>query len=115
MATRKECERAIGQLCDALEQLDPEVRRNHLPERQLSLVVTDLDLAYVGRLDGDGLHGVVPAAMEDAKQAHVRFTATSDDLVAIGRHPPAFPGAWIRGRVAVHASFRDLLELRRLL
>jgi hypothetical protein len=48
-------------------------------------------------------------------QAQVRFTAKSDDLVAIAEDPGSFGRAWLTGRLKVEASILDLLRLRKLL
>jgi hypothetical protein len=115
MATRRQCEQAIKQLATALSRIDPEFRRQRLPARDVALVVSDLDLAFSGRIDGEGLHDVAAVSIDDVQGVPVRFTASSDDVVAIGRRPASFPTAWVRGRVRVHAGLRDLIELRRLL
>lgn len=115
MASEAACERAIRRLVAALDSLDPEVRAKLLPPRRLSLVVTDLGLAYTAQLDETGVAGWAPAPLPAAEEAEVRFVTDSDELVAISHAPGLFPMAWLRGRVRVHAGFRDLLELRRLL
>ena|SRR5579884_743252 len=113
MATRRQCELALRQLASWLDQVDPEVRRRRVPARTVSLLVPDLDLAYRGVLDADGLREVVPVPPVQAMSAQVRFRADSDEVVNIGRRPAAFVPALAQGRVRVHAGLRDLLELRR--
>jgi hypothetical protein len=47
--------------------------------------------------------------------AQIRFTARSDDVVAIAKDPGSFARAWLSGRLKVEGSLLDLLYLRRLL
>ncbi len=44
-----------------------------------------------------------------------RFTARSDDVVAVAMDPGSFARAWLSGRLKVEGNFFDLLHLRRLL
>lgn len=115
MANREQCDAAVRRLVAALDEMDPESRRKLIPPRDVSLVVPDLDLAYVGRLDGDGVQHWAAAEGEAADAAEIRFSARSDELVRISERPASFVSAWAHGRVSVHAALRDLLELRRLL
>lgn len=48
-------------------------------------------------------------------QAQIRFTANSDDVLAIAADPGSFARAWLSGRLKVEGNFFDLLHLRRLL
>jgi hypothetical protein len=51
---------------------------------------------------------------DDEGQADVRITMTSDQLLALAAGDDDFLHAWLRGRVTVSASMRDLLRLRSL-
>jgi hypothetical protein len=47
--------------------------------------------------------------------AQVRFTAKSDDLIAIAADPTSIARAWLTGRLKVEASIWDILRLRKVL
>lgn len=115
VATVQQCEQALAALDGHLRRLDPRVRRRRVPQRSVGLVVPDLGVAFRGRLGPDGVEGLTATDREQAAAAQVRFVADSDQVVAIGQRPIAFVGAFARGRVKVHASWRDLFELRRVL
>jgi hypothetical protein len=76
--------------------------------------VSDLGITYLTRL---GPHGADPIKEVDrgSPPAQIRFTARSDDVVAISKDPGSFARAWLSGRLKVEGSFLDLLHLRRLL
>jgi len=114
MATVKACRHALDDLTAQLAAVDPELRARHVPSRTIACRLTDLDCVFVGRLDADGMHDV--AESDDPEpQADVRLTMTSDELVALSRREEDFLHAWLRGRIHVSASMRDLLRLRSLL
>ena len=94
--------------------MDPADRQAHLVDRAISCEVTDLGLTFVTRLGPDGASPVTVANGSDGP-AQVRFTAKSDDLVAIADDPGSFAKAWLSGRLKVEASIWDLLRLRKLL
>ena len=64
-----------------------------------------------------GPHGAdaVKEAHDGFPAAQIRFTAKSDDVVAIAEDPGSFAKAWLSGRLRVEGNFFDLLHLRRLL
>jgi hypothetical protein len=115
VADLQECEEALDRLAGALNRVDPQVRRARLPARRLSLHVPDLGAAWEAVIDGDGLHDLRAVEVRCAARAEVRFTAPSDQVVAVADAPSRFLSAWLRGRVTVAARARDLMELRRLL
>ena len=45
----------------------------------------------------------------------MRFTAKSDDVVAIAADPGSFARAWLTGRLKVEGNVFDLLRLRKLM
>ncbi|HEY7225278.1 MAG TPA: sterol-binding protein [Micromonosporaceae bacterium] len=51
----------------------------------------------------------------DDPDADVRLSLTGDDLLALVAGDLHFGRAWASGRLHVHASFRDLLRLRKLI
>ena len=113
MASVEDCRKALDGLAGALAQVDPELRARHVPTRTVACRLADLELTFVGRLVEDGVH-----AVEESDQAEpevdVRLTMDSDELVALADGSDDFLHAWLRGRVQVSASMRDLLRLRSL-
>ena len=115
MASAEDCHAALDALARTLARLEPEDRERYIPHRSASVTVSDLGVAFGGHVSPDGVAHLREMSLEEAKEAQVRFTASSDVLVEIGRRPTAFPHEWLRGRVTVRAGWRDLLELRSLL
>jgi hypothetical protein len=114
MATEDECRTALESLTGRISEMDAELRRARLIDRTLSCHIPDVGVTYLTRL---GPHGADPIKeVDDAKPAaQIRFTAKSDDVVAIAKDPGSFARAWLSGRLRVEGSFFDLLHLRRLL
>ena len=113
MATVKQCRVAVDRLVAALDGVDPNLRARHVPARTVACRLTDLDVTFVGRLDEDGVHDV-EQVLGDDPDVDVRLSLDSDQLVALADGRDEFLSAWIRGRVQVSASVRDLLRLRSL-
>jgi hypothetical protein len=114
MATAEECRTALESLIGRIAEMDAEVRQAKLIDRTLSCRVSDLGITYLTRI---GPHGADPIKEADSSSptAQIRFTARSDDVVAISKDPGSFARAWLSGRLKVEGSFLDLLHLRRLL
>jgi hypothetical protein len=114
MATEEECRLALDQLTGRISDMDASVRQAKLIDRTLSCHVSDLGVTYLTRL---GPHGADPikATQDGFPAAQIRFTAKSDDVVAIAGDPGSFAKAWLSGRLRVEGNFFDLLHLRRLL
>ena len=116
MASAKECKAALHTLAESLAAVPAEVRDSHVPDRTVSLVVTDLDdVAFTGTLDGGGLTDIRQVSAEDARAAQLRLTADSDTVVLISNDPKQFVRLYLSRRVKVAASLTDLLELRKVL
>ena len=113
MASVEECREAVDGLVAALAGVQPELRARHVPRRTIACRVSDLDLVFVGRLDEHGCHDVVENP-DGATDVDVRLTLDSDELLALAAGSDDFLHAWLRGRVQVSASMRDLLRLRTL-
>jgi predicted lipid carrier protein YhbT len=113
MASVEQCRVALDDLVAALASVDPILRAKHVPERMVACCIDDLDITFVGRLDEHGLHDLVEHA-DSAAAADVRVTMSSEQLVALAERRDDFLHAWLRGRVQVSASMRDLLRLRAL-
>jgi hypothetical protein len=114
VATAEECRQALESLTSRISELDPSDRANHLMERDVSCRVTDLGVTFVTQL---GPHGATPVEQMNGSggSAHIRLSASSDDLLTIAANPASFGRAWLTGRLRVEASFSDLLRLRKLL
>jgi predicted lipid carrier protein YhbT len=115
VATLKQCRSALDGLVTAVADVDPDLRAKHIPERTVLCRVRDLDAVFYARLDADGVHDVTlvedPAAEPNTD---VRLALDSDDLVALANRSEDFLTCWLRGRVQVSASMRDMLRLRSL-
>jgi predicted lipid carrier protein YhbT len=114
MATADECRKALESLTARISQMDAKDRAAHLADRTLSCRVTDLGVTFVTRLGPAGADMVKEAADGDAP-AQVRFTAKSDDVLAIAADPGSFARAWLTGRLKVEGNLFDLLRLRKLM
>jgi predicted lipid carrier protein YhbT len=117
MASAKQCRSALDQLARTIDDVDPELRTKHLPQRTVICRVKDLDVTFTARLDEDGVHDIaqVPASDGSTPQADVRVSLDSDDLIALVNREDDFVSAWLRGRVQVSAPVRDMLRLRSAL
>lgn len=113
MATVDDCRDALDRLSGLFDGVDPSVRARHVPTRTVACRVSDLKLSFVGTLDEHGVHDVVETDDKNPT-ADVRVTTTSDQLVALAHGEDDFLNAWLRGRVQISASMRDLLRLRTL-
>ena len=111
MATVEECRDALVRLSGALARLDANKRESAIAERSVSAYVTDLDVMFHGRLDGDGFHDITT---DPAPRAQLRLSMASGDLVALADGDLSFGTAWSHGRLKVDASFGDILRLRKL-
>jgi predicted lipid carrier protein YhbT len=114
MATAEECRQALENLTGRIAEMDPADRQAHLVDRVISCKVSDLGVTFVTRIGPDGATPVQEANGTEAP-AQVRFTAKSDDLIAIAADPGSIARAWVTGRLKVEASIWDLLRLRNVL
>ena len=114
MATAQECQAALDSLIGRIAGLDAERRAADLADRTLSCRVSDLGVTFMTRITADGADPVAEAA-NGAAPAQVRFTAKSDDVVAIAADPGSFARAWLTGRLKVEGNVLDLLRLRKLM
>ena len=114
MATAEECRTALEGLTKRLSDMDASTRAAKLADRTLSCHVSDLDVTYLTRLGPHGADPIAEAA-DGSPRAQIRFTAKSDDVIAIAKDPGSFAKTWLSGRLKVEGSFLDLLNLRKLL
>jgi hypothetical protein len=114
MATAAQCRAALEDMTGRLSKLDAESRQAHLADRTLSCYVPDLGVTFLTRL---GPHGADPIVQSEdrARSAQIRFTAKSDDVIAIAADPGSFAKAWLTGKLKVEGNFFDLLHLRKLM
>ncbi|TDB89312.1 hypothetical protein E1264_08625 [Actinomadura sp. KC216] len=113
MANEEECRAALGRIAARLAEVDADRLAEHVVERTISCHVPDLGLAYRTRLHAGGLD---PFELDgDPRDAQVRLTVNSDDLVAMAAEQLNPTRAWAEGRLKIEASIFDLLRLRKLL
>ncbi len=112
MASLEQC---VSALEDVMGTLAAQPAASGL-DRSLSCRLTDLDQIVRGRLVKGRVHGLrAEPDTPGGPKADIRFTMTSDDLVAITEGRLAFGPAWASGRVRMEAGLRDMLRLRSLL
>lgn len=114
MATADECRTALQALTERLSSVDAGKREAYLTDRTLSCHVSDLGVTFATKLGPDGAEPVLEAS-DGFPSAQVRFTAKSDDVLAIASDPGSFARAWMAGRLKVEGNVFDLLHLRKLL
>ena len=114
MATAEECRQALEDLTGRIAEMDEADRQAHLVDRVISCKISDLGVTFVTRIGPDGATPVREANGSEAP-AQVRFTAKSDDLIAIAADPASIARAWLSGRLKVEASIWDILRLRKIL
>lgn len=113
MASAKECRKALDRLAAQLAAVDADLRARHAPRRTAACRLPDIGVTFVGRVDEHGLHDIAESS-ESEPDVDVRLTMDSDELVALADGNDDFLHAWLRGRIQVSASMRDLLRLRSL-
>jgi predicted lipid carrier protein YhbT len=114
MATAEECRQALEDLTGRIAEMDEADRQAYLVDRLISCKVSDLGVTFVTKI-GPGGGTPVREANGSEAPAQVRFTAKSDDLVAIAADPTSIGRAWLTGRLKVEASIWDILRLRKVL
>jgi len=114
MATAEECRLALERLVGQIAEMDPADREAYLVEREISCKVSDLGVTFVTKLSPNGASPVREANGSEPP-AQVRFTAKSDDLVAIADDPASIGRAWLTGRLKVGASIWVIMRPRKIL
>ena len=110
MATVEECEQALADLADRLAA-NESARRSVSFDRSLTCTIRDLDVIFAGRLKGGQLVDIRRAPSKDAQ---IKLSMSSDDLVALVGGRLKMASAWATGRVRVDAGIRDIMRLRSL-
>ncbi len=114
MTTAHDCQAALESLTARIAQMDAKDRTANLADRTLSCRVTDLDVTFMTKLSADGA-GTVSQVTNGAPAAQIRFSAKSDEVLAIAADPGTFARAWLTGKLKVEGNMLDLLRLRKLL
>lgn len=115
MATTEECRSALEKLSDNMAGASGDVREAAALNRSLSCRITDLDITFVGRLQGGRIEVQDTFQGPPREKAEIRLTMSGDDLLAMVSGELNFAKAWGSGRVKLEAGLRDLLRLRKLL
>jgi hypothetical protein len=111
MATVEQCRAALQEVAERMLANPERARRVDL-DRSLACHIRDLDTYFHGRLARGTILDLTDG---DDPRADIRLTVTGDDLLALVNGELNFAKAWASGRLSVHASFRDLLKLRKLM
>jgi putative sterol carrier protein len=114
MADIDEVRAGVAEVVHLVDDLEEETRAK-IPDRSISAVITDLDIAFAGRFDSGRLVGVTEVDPDDAHRSAFRLHLSSDDLLALLEGELEFTHAWAKGRVRVDAGLRDLFALRGFL
>jgi predicted lipid carrier protein YhbT len=112
VASVEDCRAALATLTERLDAHAGEVAGKVDLDRPIVCRVTDLDIAFHGRLTGGRLVGMTDGEDPNAK---ITLSTTSDDLVALVNGELDFARALAARRVSLRASPFDLLKLRKLL
>jgi hypothetical protein len=112
LASVEDCREALQRLAEKLAANADEVRGRIDLDRSLACRVTDLSVAFHGRLNGGRL---VDIGDGDDPGAKIKLTTTSDDLIALVDGQLDFARALTSRRVSISANPFDLLKLRKLL
>lgn len=115
MAGIEECRAALERLSDSMGSAEGDIRAAAAVDRSVSCRITDLDITFVGRLTGGRIEVTDTVRGAPAEKAQIRLDMAGDDLLALVDGELDFARAWGSGRVRLHAGFRDLLRLRKLL
>jgi hypothetical protein len=112
VASVEDCRAALARLAAHLAANAVEVRDRVGLDRAMVCRVTDLRVAFRGRLVGGELRDVAEGDDPDAK---IKLSAASDDLIAMVDGELDFARALATRRISVSANPFDLLKLRKLL
>jgi putative sterol carrier protein len=112
MASVEECRTALAQLSDRMAANASQTDAKLDFDRTLSCRISDLGVAFHGRLAGGRIVDVVDG---DNPNAKIKLTSGSDDLVALVGGRLNLASAWASGRIKIDASLMDLMKLRKLL
>ena len=112
MATVDECRNALRSLTGRLAENAAQNSTRVDLDRTIAIRVSDLGIAFHGRLSGGQ---IVAFADGDDPSAKLALTAQSDDLVALIEERLSATAALASGKIKIDASIFDMLKLRKLL
>ncbi|MDG4766394.1 SCP2 sterol-binding domain-containing protein [Solwaraspora sp. WMMD406] len=112
MASVDECRQALQELAARLDENADHVRERVNLDRTLACRITDLAVAFHGRLADGRLLGLADG---DDPKAKIALNIGSDDLLAMVRGELDVGRAMATRRLSINASPFDLLKLRKLL
>jgi SCP-2 sterol transfer family protein len=112
MATVDECRAALQALAAKMDANVAAKGDTIDLDRPLACTVTDLGVAFHGRITGGRLVGLADG---DDTGAKIRLIATSDDLVSLVSGDLDLVKAWTSGKITIKANPFDLLKLRKLM
>ncbi len=110
MATVEQCEQALETLAARMADGGGSGSKPGF-DRSVTCTIRDLGVVFGGRLADGQLRDI---ALSQSRDAQVRLTMTSDDLVALVDGQLKMASAWATGRVKVEAGVRDLMRLRSI-
>jgi putative sterol carrier protein len=110
MATLEQCRAAFDRLGTRLAADTDPARRE--VDKSFACHITDLRAHLHGRISHGAMIGLTDG---DDPAADVKLELRSDDLLALVDGRLNVAAAWASGRLHIHASFRDLLRLRKLM
>jgi putative sterol carrier protein len=111
VASVAECEQAFHALAERLAGADSSTRSTASFDRSLSCALPDLGVIFAGHLKDGTLSDI---RRVDTKDAQIRLSMSSDDLIRMVAGELNLGSAWASGRVKVHASVFDLIKLRTI-
>ncbi|HEY8533667.1 MAG TPA: SCP2 sterol-binding domain-containing protein [Micromonospora sp.] len=111
MASVEECREALRELAARLAA-NANLQKKITFDRTLACRISDLGVAFHGRLTGGRL---VDIADGDDPQAKLALITSSDDLLALVRGDLDVMHALATRRISIKANPLDLLKLRSLL
>src|SRR2546421_10178081 len=106
LANEQECREALQRLADRLAANADEANGKRNFDRTLACRISDLKVAFHGRL-ADGR--IVDLADGDNPDAKIRLTTSGDDLVAMVDGKLSMASGWASGRIKIDASMMDLM------
>jgi putative sterol carrier protein len=110
VATVEQCEQALETLAARMADSEGSGSKPGF-DRSVTCTIRDLGVVFGGRLADGQLRDI---ALTQSRDAQVRLTMTSDDLVALVDGQLKMASAWATGRVKVEAGVRDLMRLRSI-
>jgi hypothetical protein len=113
LATIEQCRAVLADVTKKLNDVDPDARKKHLPDRTIELSLLDLDVSFRARIS-DGELVDIRECPPGGRKPNIRLVMTSDDLIDMTEGRLRFPHAWAIGRIRLDAGIRDLLRLRAL-